>query len=94
MKQINIEVMGRNLSLTAPASEESSLRQAVALLNDKITTVVAQKTVLETDKIIILAALNIIHDFLRMKDENGLDLTIFESKIEDMLLLCKKAMQI
>lgn len=94
MKQINIEVMGRDLSLTAPASEESSLRQAVALLNDKITTVVAQKTVLETDKIIILAALNIIHDFLRMKDENGLDLTIFESKIEDMLLLCKKAMQI
>lgn len=94
MKQMDIDVMGKAISLTAPPEEEKSLRQAVALLNEKIAAVVAQKTVLETDKIIILAALNIIHDFLRMKGENGLDLTVFESKIEEMQQLCQKALQI
>ncbi len=88
---VNIEVMGRQLSLAAPDEEAALLRQAVVLLNRKIDAVRAQKQIIESDKILIVAALNLAHDFLQEKGSDGLDLEAAQHKIDAMLQLCQAA---
>ncbi|MDO5686950.1 MAG: cell division protein ZapA [Neisseria sp.] len=86
---VNVEVMGRKLTLAAPEDEAALLRQAVVLLNRKVDAVRAQKNIIESDKILIVAALNLAHDFLRESGSDGLDLDAAERKIDAMLQLCR-----
>ncbi|GGY15971.1 cell division protein ZapA [Paludibacterium paludis] len=82
--QVDVSLLGRQFTIGTPASEQETLREAVRLLEDKVTTIQSQGKIVETDKIAIMAALNIAHDLLRTKVGEGLEIAEFQRKIRAM----------
>ena len=83
--QVNVEIMNRSFIIGTPETERDTLLQAVDLLNKKINAVKGNGKIIETDKIIIMAALNVVHDLLKMSMKDGLAIGEFERRIADMV---------
>ena len=83
--QVDVTLLGRHFSIATPAEERETLEQAVRLLGEKIDTIQASGRVMDTDKVAIMAALNIAHDLLKVKvGDGGLEMAIIQRKIRSM----------
>ena len=65
ISQVDVNILGRQFTIGTPDEEAETLRQAVYLLNQKIGVIQDTGRIVETDKIVIMAALNLAHDFLQ-----------------------------
>ncbi len=91
IEQVDVNIMGRQFVIGTPSEESDTLRQAVKMLNQKINTIQEHGKIVETDKIVIMAALNLAHDFLKMTTKDGLEFGQFERKINTMISQCEKS---
>ncbi len=91
-EQVQVSIMSRTFSIGTPSSEKETLLQAVAMLNEKIGAVKSSGRIVETDKIIIMAALNVVHDLLKLSMKDGLAIGDFERRITAMAETCEKAL--
>ena len=92
IRQVNVEIMNRSFIIGTPETERGTLLQAVDLLNKKINAVKGNGKIIETDKIIIMAALNVVHDLLKMSMKDGLAIGEFERRIADMVEVSNKVL--
>lgn len=92
IRQVNVEIMNRSFIIGTPETERDTLLQAVDLLNKKINAVKGNSKIIETDKIIIMAALNVVHDLLKMSMKDGLAIGEFERRIADMVEVSNKVL--
>ena len=72
-KSIEISILGRNYKIACEESEREALLEAVAYLDGKMSEIKKAGKVNGTDRIAVMAALNIAHEFLTMKLGNGFD---------------------
>ncbi|KLT73818.1 cell division protein ZapA [Neisseria arctica] len=91
-EQVSIHIMGRQFNIGTPPEEKATLLQAVELLNQKIDAIKQNGRIVETDKIAIMAALNVVHDLLKMSLKDDLAIGEFERKINGMVEVCDKAL--
>ena len=91
ISQVDVNILGRQFTIGTPDEEAETLRQAVYLLNQKIGVIQDTGRIVETDKI-VMAALNLAHDFLKMTTKDGLEFAQFERKISDMITACEKTL--
>ncbi|OWY38306.1 cell division protein ZapA [Xenophilus sp. AP218F] len=82
--QVDIELLGRQFTIGTPPEEKATLQEAVRLLEGKIANIQQHGKVMDTDKIAIMAALNIAHDLLKTKVGEGLEIEAFQRKIRSM----------
>ena len=68
-KGITINVAGRELRVAAPDGEEKQLLASVDLLNRKMKEIKDSGKVVGTERIAIMAALNIAHDLLAQGED-------------------------
>jgi cell division protein ZapA len=72
-KSIEISILGRNYKIACEEGEREALLEAVAYLDGKMSEIKKAGKVSGTDRIAVMAALNIAHEFLTMKLGNGFD---------------------
>lgn len=65
-KGVTINVMGREFRVAAPMGEERQLVASVELLNKKMKEIRDGGKVVGNERIAIMAALNIAHDYLQL----------------------------
>jgi cell division protein ZapA len=65
-KGVTINVMGREFRVAAPSGEERQLLASVDLLNKKMKELRDGGKVVGNERIAIMAALNIAHDYLQL----------------------------
>lgn len=75
IKQLDVNIMGREFRVGCPVEEEPTLLQAVEMLNQKMQDIRATGKVVGIEKIAIMAALNISHEFLQVR-VGGCDIDI------------------
>ncbi len=92
IEQVSVEIIGREFKIGTPAEEKNTLLQAVEMLNQKIDAIKQGGRIVETDKIVIMAALNVVHDLLKMSMKDDLAIGEFERKIADMIEACDRAL--
>lgn len=92
IKQVRVEILGRPFNIGTPAGEHDTLMQAVQMLNDKIMAIQSTGRIVETDKIVIMAALNLTHDLLKLTLADGLAVGDFERKIDSLIKICEDAL--
>lgn len=93
IEQINVSILNRQFTIGTPESERDTLLQAVDLLNQKIIAIQSAGKNMETDKIVIMAALNLTHDLLKLLNDNKtLAESEFEGKIHALIELCDQAL--
>lgn len=94
IEQINVSILNRQFTIGTPEHERSTLLQAVDLLNKKIIAIQAAGRNMETDKVVIMAALNLTHDLLKQMNENkALAETEINGKIGSLIALCDDALE-
>ena len=89
IQQVRVEILGRPFNIGTPKSEHETLMQAVKMLNEKIIAIQSSGRVIENDKIVIMAALNLAHDLLKFTMHGDLAIGDFERKIQGMIQLCE-----
>lgn len=92
IEQVHIEVMHTQLTVNTPAEEKDTLLQAVEMLNRKAEAIRVGGRVADSEKIVIMAALNVVHDLLKISLNGDLAIGDFERKITDMSNACQKAL--
>ena len=73
-KTIEITLLGRSYKIACKEGERDALLEAVAYLDAKMGEIKKAGKVSGTDRIAVMAALNIAHEFLSMKVGNGFDI--------------------
>ena len=91
IEQVSVEIIGREFKIGTPAEEKATLLQAVDMLNQKIDAIQQSGRIVETDKIVIMAALNLTHDLLKLTVQDDLAIGEFERKISAMVQCCDEA---
>ncbi len=92
IQQVRVEILGRPFNIGTPKSEHETLMQAVKMLNEKIIAIQSSGRVIENDKIVIMAALNLAHDLLKFTMHGDLAIGDFERKIQGMIKLCEETL--
>ena len=93
IKQLDISVMGREFRVACPESEQETLLQAVQLLDARMHDIRTNGKVIGLEKIAIMAALNITHEFLQTKVVGGFDIASFQRRIDNMNSTIDAALQ-
>jgi cell division protein ZapA len=73
-KTIEISILGRDYKIACEEGERAALMEAVAFLDAKMGEIKKAGKVSGTDRIAVMAALNIAHELLSLKLGNGFDL--------------------
>jgi cell division protein ZapA len=73
-KTIEVNILGRSYKIACEESERADLLEAVSYLDGKMAAIKKGGKVTGTDRVAVMAALNIAHEFLTMKLGNGFDI--------------------
>ncbi|MBL80142.1 MAG: cell division protein ZapA [Nitrosomonadaceae bacterium] len=88
---VDVAIMGREFRFTCPEEEREELLQAAAYLDKKMCEISEDGKVVGSERIAIMAGLNIAHEFLSAKTRGGSDMGNFKRKIDHMQTLLDKA---
>jgi cell division protein ZapA len=91
-KTIEISILGRNYKIACEEGERAALLEAVAYLDGKMGEIRKAGKVSGTDRIAVMAALNIAHEFLSTKLGSGFDIgqakrriLVIEAKLDEAI---------
>ena len=73
-KALDVSIMGRNYRVTCADEEREALLAAVAYVDKKMTEIKAASKVAGTERIAVMAALNIANELLSITIGNGFDM--------------------
>jgi len=89
---IEISILERNYKIACEEGEREALLEAVAYLDGKMGEIKSAGKVNGTDRIAVMAALNIAHELLSTKLGNGFDIgqakrriSLIEAKLDEVL---------
>lgn len=82
-KGLDVTIMGREFRVACAPEEQEGLRAAVEYLDQKMQGIKESGKVASVERIAIMAALNITHEFLTTR-VGGFDVGDFKRKIHDM----------
>lgn len=99
-KGVNINVMGREFRVAAPGGEERQLVASVEFLNKKMREIRDTGKVVGNERIAIMAALNIAHEFLQLQGGGkpaksahaGADAELVRRKMDEFEGIIEKAL--
>ncbi|MFM2407887.1 MAG: cell division protein ZapA [Pseudomonadota bacterium] len=84
IKTLDIKLLDRELRVACPEEERGELLDAVAYLDNKMREIRDAGKVASTERIALMAALNITHELLRTKVGRGFDLADFTRRMTAM----------
>ncbi len=78
---INVTILGREYPITCSAEERALLNDAVALLDEKMHSLKASGKTVGSERLAVLAALNIAHEMLAYKRQNE----VYTSNVDSLV---------
>lgn len=90
-KGLQINIMGREFRVACAEHEQKGLLEAVEYLNSKMQEIRDRGKVIGLERVAIMAALNITHEFLSMK-VGGFDIVETKRRIQRMETVIDQAM--
>ena len=89
---LDISIMGREFRIACAEDEQKDLIKATEYLNNKMRDIRESGKVIGVERIAIMAALNITHEFLSSRVEGGFDVGEFKRRIFSMQAAIDQAM--
>ena len=91
-KSLQIAIMGREFRVACPEEEQAGLLEAVDYLNRKMLEIRDAGKVIGLERIAIMAALNIAHEFLSTKLGGSFDMAEMKRRMNRMESVIDQAM--
>ena len=83
-KTLDVNIMGRNYRVTCADGEREALLAAVAYVDKKMTDIKAASKVAGTERIAVMAALNIAHELLSVNLGGGFDIAELKRRMNSV----------
>jgi len=83
-KALDVSIMGRNYRITCADDEREALLAAVAYVDKKMTEIKAASKVAGTERIAVMAALNIANELLSIKLGTGFDIAELKRRMNSV----------
>ena len=83
-KALDVNIMGRNYRVTCADDEREALLAAVAYVDRKMTEIKAASKVAATERIAVMAALNIANELLSIKLGSGFDIAELKRRMNSV----------
>lgn len=61
---LNIKIMDKDYRVSCPPDQQASLKQSAEFLNGRLNTIKQKGSIIGTERIAIMAALNLAHELL------------------------------
>ena len=81
MEQLDIKLLGREYRVSCKPEEKDALLAAVTYLDDKMRDL-AEKTNSAGERLAVMTALNVTHEFLQFQRAGGFDIPTLKRRIE------------
>jgi cell division protein ZapA len=91
-KALQVTIMGREFRVACPEEEQAGLLDAVDYLNRKMMEIRDTGKVVGIERIAIMAALDIAHEFLSTKVGSGFDIASIKRRMAGMETAIDQAM--
>ena len=91
-KGLQVTIMGREFRVACPEEEQAGLLEAVDYLNKKMLDIRDGGKVIGLERIAIMAALNIAHEFLSVKVGGDFDMAELKRRMTNMETAIDQAM--
>jgi len=88
---VDVAIMGREFRVTCPDEEREELLKAVAYLDKKMCEIKGSGKVVGSERIAIMAGLNIAHELLAVKVKGDCDMGEVKRRIDHMQMLLDTA---
>lgn len=89
---LDVTILGRSYKVSCADDEREELLRAVSYLDSKMGQIKASGKVASTERIAVMAALNIAHEYLTAKTPGGFDIADLERRIEAMQAMLDQAL--
>ena len=89
---LDANIMGREFRIACSEDEQKELLKAIEYLNNKMREIRDSGKVIGVERIAIMAALNIAHEYLSTRVEGGFDVGEFKRRILHMQATIDQAM--
>jgi len=66
---VTVSILGKDYQINCPPDQEISLRQSAGFLDRKMKEIKANSNIIGLDRLAVMAALNISHEFLTQGEE-------------------------
>ena len=83
-KTLDVSIMGRSYRVTCAEEEREALLAAVAYVDKKMTEIKAASKVAGTERIAVMAALNIANELLSVKLGSGFDIAELKRRMNSV----------
>ena len=83
-KALDVNIMGRNYRVTCADEEREALLAAVAYVDRKMTEIKAASKLAGTERIAVMAALNIANELLSIKLGGGFDIAELKRRMNSV----------
>lgn len=67
---VNLHILEKDYVVACPEEERETLMASAQYLNDKVKEVLGSGKVVSTERIVVISALNIIHEYLQYKQKD------------------------
>ena len=92
VKGLDVNIMGREFRVACPEAEQQSLLDSVAYLDKKMRDIRDKGKVVGAERIAIMAALNIAHEFLGTRLAGSFDIGEYKRRMHSMQAQIEQAM--
>lgn len=92
VKNIDVTILDRQYRVACPDDERENLMASVAYLDQKMREIKEGGKIVGTDRIAVMAALNIAHELLSAKTGAGFDIAEYKRKMSAMNALVDEAL--
>jgi cell division protein ZapA len=89
---LDVTILGRSYKVSCTDDEREELLQAVSYLDGKMHQIKASGKVGGTERIAVMAALNIAHEYLTAKTPGGFDIATLKRRIDAMHTTLEQAL--
>ena len=90
--QVKVQILDRDYQLVCKEEERNDLIAAARYLDDKMREMRARGGVAGTDRLAVVAALNIAHELLTLRGEQS-TLSSLSSRVAEISIIVQKALK-
>lgn len=83
-KAISIRVLDKEYQVACPADEEPALMESARMVDEKMREIRDARKMIGTDRVAVMAALNLAHDLLTLQTSEGNGGPAVESKLRSL----------
>jgi len=83
-KVISIRVLDKEYQVACPVDEEPALLESARLLDEKMREIRNARKMVGADRVAVMAALNLAHDFLQLQSNGDNEGPVMETKLRNL----------